>query len=391
MKEMRIRRLCLLGLWILSLAAISVRGGVISYGFFFGVTLIPVLSLLYILCVYILFKIYQKIDCRSMVCGQPMSYFFVLQNESYFPFASISVRMYSSFSSVEDLPSDTEYELLAKDKCTFETKMTCKYRGEYEVGVKEIVVTDFLRLFRVTYPVSEPIKALVKPRIPKLSSVSSLENLAVYMQRDTTSAETEPDVLVRDYVAGDALKQIHWKLSARDMELKVRKRTGEEKQGIALFFDTKRYSKKMYDYIPLENKILETVLALSNFLVEKNIGYEVCYGQSGVKKVSVNNVREFDTLYEIVSGVMYRKDEEFTETLKDAVKNGITLQNKVLLLVLHELSPELMQMTEQMAETGLLVVLYVVTDEDMTEYLRQSNERRKIVLVPTEADLEGRL
>ena len=48
-------------------------------------------------------------------------------------------------------------------------------------------------------------------------------------------------------------------------------------------------------------------------------------------------------------------------------------------------------MTEQMAETGLLVVLYVVTDEDMTEYLRQSNERRKIVLVPTEADLEGRL
>ena len=88
---------------------------------------------------------------------------------------------------------------------------------------------------------------------------------------------------------------------------------------------------------------------------------------------------------------MYRKDEEFTETLKDAVKNGIALQNKVLLLVLHELSPELMQMTEQMAETGLLVVLYVVTDEDMTEYLRQSNERRKIVLVPTEADLEGRL
>jgi len=391
MKQRRVRRLCLLGLWILSLVAISVRGGVISYGFFFGVTLIPVISFLYILCVYLLFKIYQKIDCRSMVCGQPMSYFFVLQNESYFPFASISVKMYSSFSMVEDLPSGTEYELLAKDKCTFETKMTCKYRGEYEVGVKEIVVTDFLRLFRVTYPVSEPIKALVKPRILNLTTINSLENLSVYLQRDTASAATEPDVLVRDYVAGDALKQIHWKVSAREQTLKVRKRIGEEKQGIALLFDTKRYSKKMHDYIPLENKILETVLALGNFLAEKNVGYEVCYGQSGLKKMPVNNVRDFDALYEAVSGVMYRKDEDFTETLKDAVKNGVTLQNKVLLLVLHELTPEIMQMTEELAETGMLLVLYVVTDEDMTEYLRQSNERRKIVLVPTEADLEGRL
>lgn len=391
MKQMRIRRLCLLGLWILSLVAISVRGGVISYGFFFGVTLIPVLSLLYILCVYLLFKIYQKIDSRSMVCGQPMSYFFVLQNESYFPFASISVRMYSSFSMVEDLPTDTEYELLAKDKCTFETKMTCKYRGEYEVGVKEIVVTDFLRLFRVTYPVSEPIKALVKPRIPKLSSVNSLENLAVYLQRDTARAATEPDVLVRDYVAGDALKQIHWKVSAREQALKVRKRIGEEKQGIALLFDTKRYSQKMHDFLPLENKLLETVLALGNFLTEKNVGYEVCYGQSGLKKMPVNNVRDLDALCEAVSGVMYRKDEDFAETLKDAVKSGITMQNKVLLLALHGLTPEIMQITEEIAETGMLLVLYVVTDEDMTEYLRQSNERRKIVLVPTEADVEGRI
>jgi len=60
-------------------------------------------------------------------------------------------------------------------------------------------------------------------------------------------------------------------------------------------------------------------------------------------------------------------------------------------LVLHELTPEIMQMTEDMTETGILVVLYVVTEDDVTEYLRQSNERRKIILVPTEADLEGRL
>ena len=48
---MRRRRLAFLCLWILSLAAISFFGGAVSYGFFFGMTLLPVISLAYIFCV----------------------------------------------------------------------------------------------------------------------------------------------------------------------------------------------------------------------------------------------------------------------------------------------------------------------------------------------------
>ena len=108
-KRMRRHRLIWLGLWLLSLAAISFFGGTISYGFFFGVSLLPVLSLLYILCVYMGFKIYQETEGRSMVCGQPVPYFFVLQNDVWFAFTSVSVRLFSSFSYVEKLPGDKEY------------------------------------------------------------------------------------------------------------------------------------------------------------------------------------------------------------------------------------------------------------------------------------------
>ena len=85
------------------------------------------------------------------MCGQPVPYFFVLQNDDYFAFTSVGVRLFSSFSYVEKLPDGTSYELLPGDKYTFETKLVCKYRGEYEVGVKEIVITDFLRLFQISY------------------------------------------------------------------------------------------------------------------------------------------------------------------------------------------------------------------------------------------------
>ena len=37
---------------------------------------------------------------------------------------------------------------------------------------------------------------------------------------------------------------------------------------------------------------------------------------------------------------------------------------------------------------GLSIVLYIITDEDMEQYIRQGNSRLKIIALPIEADLE---
>lgn len=390
-RAMRKRRLGLFGLWVLSLTAISFYGGAVSYGFFFGITLLPVISLVYLALVYWRFKIYQKVENRNMVCGQSMPYFFVLQNDDYCPFASVSVRLFSSFSYVERVPEDTEYELLPGDKYTYETKLVCKYRGEYEVGVKEIVVTDFFRLFRFTYRIPSTIKAVVLPKVTRLTALNSIGSLSVLLQRDTSQADTEPDVVVRDYIAGDALKQIHWKATAREQQLKVRNRTGEEKQGIALFCDTKRCSRHMKEYLPVENKLLEIMLALGIFLAERNMAFTAYYGQNGMRKKRVEGIGDFDLFYEEMSKVVYREEESFLQTLTEAVEKNAILENRVIFCVLHELTEELMQMTAKIAEAGILVILYVVTEANLEEYLRQSNERRKIIAVSVEAELEGRL
>jgi len=390
-KQMRIRRICLLLLWILSLAAISFYGGAVSYGFFFGVTLLPVLSLVYLTLVYLCFKVYQKVESRSMVCGQPTPYFFVLQNDSRVPFVSVSVRLFSSFSYVETMPDDTEYELLPGDRYTYETRLVCRYRGEYAVGIKEITVTDFLRLFCLRYRVPSAVKAVVKPKITRVSELGSMEELAVVLQRDCVAAGMEPDVVVRDYVAGDQMKQIHWKATAREQKLKVRQRIGEEKQGILLLGDTKRYSRQMREYLPLENKMLETLTALGIYLAERNVGFSACYGQRGLVVHRVNTLGEFDGFYEAVSGIVFHEDEDFLQTLRRTSESGLLAHTGVVFAVLHQMSPKLLQVTDDLMEAGLWVVLYVVTEESLEEYLRMSNERRKIIVIPVEAELEGRL
>ena len=388
---MRTRRWFLLGLWLLSLLSISFYGGAVSYGFFFGVTLIPVVSAVYLTAVYLRFKIYQRLESRNTVCGQPVPYLFVLQNDDWFAFTSVSVRLFTSLSYVEELPDGIEYELLPGDRFTYRTKLVCKYRGEYEVGVKEIVITDFLRLFQISYRVPTAIKALVRPRIVRVSELNCIADVSALLQREAFTAQTEADAVVRDYVPGDALKQIHWKATAREQKLKVRNRTGEEKAGITILCDTKRYSRDNREYLPLENKMLEVLLAIGIFLAERNMAYEVCYGQRGMVRQHVQGVQDFEAFYRQVSGIEFREEEAVQEVCRQAMAEGIWRSSRIVFLVLHEWEESVWKMAEQLESGGVIVVLCLVTDENMEQYRRYSSIRKRIVEIPVEAQLEGRL
>lgn len=387
---MKVRRCLLVGLWLLSLAAISFYGGAVSYGFFFGVTLLPVISLVYLFCVYSRFKIYQETEKRNLVCGQPTPYFFVLQNEDCFAYTGIGIKMHSSFSYAEDSFDDLEYDLLPGDRSVCETNLVCKYRGEYEIGVKEVMLTDFFRLFRLRYTVSGQIKAVVFPKIVKLQELNSIADLPMLVQRDI-SGSTETDILVRDYVEGDSLKQIHWKATAREQKLKVRIMTGKENQSISVFCDTGRYSEDMSEFLPLENKILEVFLAVGCFFAGMDKEFYACYGQNGVIRRQVSSINDFDDFYHRVSQIRFSKDESFQDMLEQAAGQGALWKSNLVFCVLHELSPAILNITDRLAAGGIIVVIYVITDQDPNDYIKQGSTRRRIAVIPVEAELEGRL
>ena len=214
--KLKLRRRIWFLLWIFSLIIISNYGGPVSYGLFYAVTILPLMSFIYVLLVLYFFKVYQKLDNRVVVAGDSTKYLFVLKNEGAFPFSSVSVKLYSYFSYVDNMNEDTEYELLKGDEFTFETNLVCKYRGEYYVGIKEVVVTDFLRLFRIRYKIKSNVRAIVNPAITRLKYIESIENVLGTLEKPNAKVNTNRDVLVRDYVVGDSLRQISWKLSAKE-------------------------------------------------------------------------------------------------------------------------------------------------------------------------------
>lgn len=385
---MRIRRRIWGTVWLLSLAAISFYGGTVSYCFFFGVTLIPFISCIYLICVYLKFKIYQELGSRTVVCGQPMSYYFVLKNDDWFAFSGVSVNLFSDFSYVEELPDHAAHELLPGESYKYKTRLVCKYRGEYEVGIKEIVISDLFGLFRLRYTVPERKKTIVLPRVVKISELNSIADISAVIQREALMRATEYDVTVRDYVAGDEVRLIHWKATAREQKLKVRTKIGEEKQGVSLVFDTQRCAIDNRVYLPVENKILEIVLALGFFMAEKNIPVSVYCGQNGTQNMQIEEIQGFDRFYKQIAEVVFDKDETCSGLLEELSGQGVLAESFVVFFVLREINDDVMALTRQLMTRNIIIVIYVVTDQNIEYYSRQNSLWRRIIAVSPHDELE---
>ena len=151
----------------------------------------------------------------------------------------------------------------------------------------------------------------------------------------------------------------------------------------------KRYDRERERNLPLENKMLEVLLALGFFFAGKDAGFSVYYSQNGLVKNRVRGMKDFDAFYREMDGVIFREEEDLHGTLEQAMSGGNLWMSKLVFFVLHDLDEQIMEVTGRLAAEGTMVVIYAVTDSSQEEYVRQGSERRKIMTVPTEAALEG--
>lgn len=385
---MRTRRAVLGIAWLLSLAAISFYGGTVSYGIFFALTFLPFLSLFYIVCVWLRYKVYQEIGSRNIVSGQSVPYYFVLQNEDKFAFAAIGITFFSDFSYVEEVPDQMEYELLPGERHRYETTFVCRYRGEYEVGIKEVAISDFLRLFRVRCEVKGIKKVIVAPKLIRIHELKSISDVSSMLQRERFGQAVEQDIVTREYVNGDTLKQIHWKATARAQKLMSRRMIGEEKEGVLIFFDMHRYDKEPEKYLPLENRLLETVLSLAFFLCEKNIPVNLFCSREQVRQDRLNGVGEFGDFYELIKELEFDRSADTKNRIRYILGRGAAFDKQVAFFILQKLDSEILEMTKQISENGVIVVFYVITEEKIDDFCAMSNANRRIIAITPQDKLE---
>ena len=111
--------------------------------------------------------------------------------------------------------------LSPKSSYEYVKSVSFPYKGEYTVGVENIFVTGLFRFFRFKINAAREGRVIVLPR--RLRTISLPER---YVNETSSSSATQSSGTdnaeineIKEYVPGDPIRNIHWKLSTKAQEL----------------------------------------------------------------------------------------------------------------------------------------------------------------------------
>lgn len=348
---MLINRLLLIIWIVISGIFASLYGGNITYALFYTSLTIPVIAFLYTFYVFTRFKMYQSIYKRTVVKGEITQYVFRLSNEDVLPYQNIKVDFFDDKSTILGSNEVQDFSLIPGETQSLDTSICCNYRGEYYIGAKSVTITDFLYLFSVTYPVFSKLRVRVYPRIVSISNVKMITaNMDSKRSYNRSSEEQETDIEVRKYISGDNRKRIHWKASAKKQELLTRKYISIPKIGVAIFMDLSRVREDDLTNVIVEDKIIESTIALVDYSLRKQIPCEVLFDQNGIQQVSVQNQVDFDGFYNQCVEIRFAAEKKVEGILEESrIEHNQSFQH---IIITHNITEDLFKRVLKIVGNG---------------------------------------
>lgn len=342
---------------------VSYFGGTISYSLFYLSLLTPLLSFLYTLFVYFQFKLAQSIESVLVRKGEWNDYSFTIANENFITFSRIKVNFFKEKSTMEISSGINEYSLLPGESEKLYTRMKCNYRGEYEVGIDSVEVTDYLYLFTIKYPLPSRLKVYVLPRVVPIDrlGIALTQEDVKNPTRYSNTAEEELDTEIRKYSPGDSRKRIHWKASARMKELISRKYQEIPKSEIAIFMDLARIKEEELKEIIFEDKIIESVLAIANYYAVRNTPAHIIYNKVERTNYRISSKETFNIFYKACAKIDFDGKLPVEALIEERLRKGE--RGMFYIVATHILSKELyMTALKAIALQNSISILFISDD-----------------------------
>lgn len=194
--------------------------------------------------------------------------------------------------------------LLTEGKSEFTYKVKAMIGGNGEISVKSFCSCGFLGFirFRIKNNLPDPISVGVIPEIPEVKHSSQLLRQiadSVLTSDDDSENDTEllyslnsaPGYEHREYIQGDPLKRINWKLSSKKRRLMVR--LDEAVASVQPLIALDLYRRADADpekAVLMEEKIIRSALGLAKVLIKQGISCKFAYNAGeGTVVESIDN------------------------------------------------------------------------------------------------------
>ena len=137
----------------------------------------------------------------------------------------------------------------------------------------------------------------------------------------------------------------------------------------------------MWEFIPVENKILEITLAVSYYFSRNSIEAAVYYYQEQIIKATTGNSAKFDEFYEMLSDTAFDK-RNIHQLLREAlIQRSDIFNSSMVFFILSSWDSEAEKLLSIFEENALFSVICFVTDDEKSIPDLSHHNRLKLMVI----------
>ena len=202
----------------------------------------------------------------------------LIKNNSIFPAVNGELKLcyYNKFSGNKEIEY-INFPINSKETESIDFKIKSKYCGKLIIEIQSLKIYDYLTFSSVKKKVNKSKEIIVLPQIYDLNFSSNVINInsldGEIFSKDKAGDDPSEVFNVREYVEGDKIQRIHWKLSSKVDNVMIK----EYSQPIV------NDSIIIVELCESENNIntiqgiIETAISLSHMLLSYNYIHYICW------------------------------------------------------------------------------------------------------------------
>lgn len=277
---------------------------------FLVVLALPVLMFLLLLLARVLTRITVELDRQVATVGEAVPLRFHIRNLSFVALPGIRAKvLYSGGFLGGASKNEITFPLNAMTKQTVTCDLESDHIGVVKLSIGDIILQDYLRLFSLKIKVRQEYEVTFMPEILP-AQMDLRPNTLMNDDSDVFSKTKKGDdpsevFAIRDYVGGDKLNRIHWKLSSKADTLMVKDYSLPINNKVVLLLElgAPEGEKQLYEV----DAVVQAAISISNFLCEAEILHDLCWYDAGSERFFNEEIKDRDDMYAALGMILASK------------------------------------------------------------------------------------
>ena len=363
-------KLIYLAIVIISGAFFILYRDVLSLIIFLVILAIP--PLLFIIVILMRLGIRIKVETGHSVYShdEKAKISVVIANYSILPVSQIKVFAHykNSFFKHYDIG---EFNFFAPplSKNRYEIEIESRHTGKVDVFFKKARVLDYFGVFSVPVRIKKRVAVSFLPKIhsiePTLRKNNYTASEANLYSKHKPGDDPAEVFAIREYVDGDKLSRVHWKLSSKQDKYMVKDYSLLINEAV-LILPELMFGEGNESDLDLIDAVLEIAFSLSHTLVERKTLHAIGYYNAEVDKVCTQKINDLDDLYSAFGSIFNTSNYYNSPILAGMDSEKQQTMSHVVYISANITEDQCSKLSVNKSDSILYTVINVV-DEDATD------------------------